>query len=171
MNSQYDKYALWGISHWGKKRRQFLCHLRPQGIKLENVYSKDGSLIAVTKLKSGEWQILYTSYTGCTVQRNDDILYKFKEGETSTTKDLKTLKVCSSSLGAVEKIFKWCMKAIRRNSTSQSRHYRSNLRRQDAYTPYSDPRGSSTRTKEQEEQMMRIDDYTSQRWTSRYRSD
>ncbi|GJT85256.1 hypothetical protein Tco_1066973, partial [Tanacetum coccineum] len=48
----YDKFALWGISYWGKKRRQFYA-------------------FASTR----------ESARDITVRRDDDIFYKFKEGD------------------------------------------------------------------------------------------
>nr|GEV33192.1 hypothetical protein [Tanacetum cinerariifolium] len=49
----YDKHALWGVSHWGRKRQQFYGF----AVNLESardVYSKR-RIIAVTKLKIMEW--------------------------------------------------------------------------------------------------------------------
>ncbi|GJX26101.1 hypothetical protein Tco_0232397 [Tanacetum coccineum] len=57
----YDKFALWGISHWGKKRRQFYAFAATRE-SARDVYSKR-RIIAVTN------------------KRDDDILYKFKEGD------------------------------------------------------------------------------------------
>ncbi|GJR08172.1 hypothetical protein Tco_0790824 [Tanacetum coccineum] len=39
---KYDKFALWGISHWGKKRRQFYAFAHQGGIQLEMSIQKDG---------------------------------------------------------------------------------------------------------------------------------
>ncbi|GJV16424.1 hypothetical protein Tco_1361747 [Tanacetum coccineum] len=47
---KYDRSALWGISHWGKKPRQYLCICKLQGISSR-------------------------------LTRDDDALYKFKEGD------------------------------------------------------------------------------------------
>ncbi|GJW80114.1 hypothetical protein Tco_0144089, partial [Tanacetum coccineum] len=50
---KYDKFALWGVSHWGKKRRQFYAFaaLRESA---RDVYSKR-RIIAVTKVEIVEW--------------------------------------------------------------------------------------------------------------------
>ncbi|GJS87995.1 hypothetical protein Tco_0770631 [Tanacetum coccineum] len=50
---KYDKFALWGISHWGKKRRQFYAFatLRESA---RDVYSKR-RIIVVTKFKEGDF--------------------------------------------------------------------------------------------------------------------
>ncbi|GJU57606.1 hypothetical protein Tco_1235372 [Tanacetum coccineum] len=52
----YDKYALWGISHWGQKRQQFY------GFAVNREYARDHL----------DW---------ITVRRNNDKLYTFKEGD------------------------------------------------------------------------------------------
>ncbi|GJS16606.1 retrovirus-related pol polyprotein from transposon TNT 1-94 [Tanacetum coccineum] len=70
----YDKFALWGISHWGKKRRQFYA-FGPTRESARNVYSKR-RIIAVTKVEIVEWQN-YKHLDWITVY----ILYKFKEGD------------------------------------------------------------------------------------------
>ncbi|GJY98471.1 hypothetical protein Tco_0515381 [Tanacetum coccineum] len=53
---KYDKFALWGISHWGKKRRQFYAFatLRESA---RDVYSKR-RIIAVTKVKIVDGMII-----------------------------------------------------------------------------------------------------------------
>ncbi|GJY83795.1 hypothetical protein Tco_0497171 [Tanacetum coccineum] len=81
---KYDKFALWGISHWGKKRRQFYAFatLRESA---RDVYSKR-RIIAVTKVEIVEWHD-YKHLDWITVRRDDDVLYKFKEGDFSQTKD------------------------------------------------------------------------------------
>nr|GFC35924.1 hypothetical protein [Tanacetum cinerariifolium] len=49
----YDKHALWGVSHWGRKRQQFYRFAVNQESTLD-VYSKR-RIIAVTDLKIVEW--------------------------------------------------------------------------------------------------------------------
>ncbi|GKD87798.1 hypothetical protein Tco_1358952, partial [Tanacetum coccineum] len=51
---KYDKYAFWGISHWGKKRRQFYAFAITRE-STRDVYSKR-RIIAVTKVEIVEWQ-------------------------------------------------------------------------------------------------------------------
>ncbi|GJW19640.1 hypothetical protein Tco_0027076 [Tanacetum coccineum] len=74
----YDKFTLWGISHWGKKRRQFYAFAITRE-SARDVYSKR-RIIAVTKVEIVEWQN-YKHLDWITVSRDDDILYKFKEGD------------------------------------------------------------------------------------------
>nr|GEX82421.1 retrovirus-related Pol polyprotein from transposon TNT 1-94 [Tanacetum cinerariifolium] len=71
-------HALWGVSHWGRKRQQFYCF----AVNRESdrgVYSKR-RIIAVTELKIVEWHN-YKHLDWITVRRDDDKLYKFKEGD------------------------------------------------------------------------------------------
>nr|GFA48611.1 hypothetical protein [Tanacetum cinerariifolium] len=51
----YDKHALWGVSHWGRKRQQFHGFAVNRESALD-VYSKR-RIIAVTDLKIVEWHI------------------------------------------------------------------------------------------------------------------
>ncbi|GJY57094.1 retrovirus-related pol polyprotein from transposon TNT 1-94 [Tanacetum coccineum] len=66
---KYDKFALWGVSHWGKKRRQFYAFaaLRESA---RDVYSKR-RIIAVTKVEIVEWHD-YKHLDWITVRRDDD---------------------------------------------------------------------------------------------------
>nr|GEV00202.1 ribonuclease H-like domain-containing protein [Tanacetum cinerariifolium] len=74
----YDKHALWGISHWGRKRQQFYGFAINWEVA-HDVYSKR-RIIAVTELKIVEWHN-YKYLDSKTVRRDDDKLYKFKEGD------------------------------------------------------------------------------------------
>nr|GFB63021.1 hypothetical protein [Tanacetum cinerariifolium] len=74
----YNKHALWGISHWGRKCQQ----LYGFAVNIESardVYSKR-RIIAVTELKIVKWHN-YKHLDWITVRRDDDKLYKFKEGD------------------------------------------------------------------------------------------
>nr|GFC44672.1 hypothetical protein [Tanacetum cinerariifolium] len=73
----YDKHALWGISHWGCKRQQFY-RFAVNRESARDVYTKH-RIIAVTKLKIVEWHN-YKKLDWITVRRDDEKLYKFKEG-------------------------------------------------------------------------------------------
>nr|GEV09293.1 hypothetical protein [Tanacetum cinerariifolium] len=74
----YDKHALWGVSHWGRKRQQFYGFAVNRG-SARDVYSKR-RIIAVTDLKIVEWHS-YKHLDWISVRRNDDKIYKFKEGD------------------------------------------------------------------------------------------
>nr|GFA95887.1 hypothetical protein [Tanacetum cinerariifolium] len=74
----YDKHALWGVSHWGRKRQQFYGFSVNRESALD-VYSKR-RIIAVTDLKIVEWHN-YKHLDWISVRRYDDKIYKFKEGD------------------------------------------------------------------------------------------
>nr|GEX18051.1 hypothetical protein [Tanacetum cinerariifolium] len=74
----YDKHALWGVSHWGRKRQQFYGFTVNRE-SARDLYSKR-RIIVVTKLKIVEWHS-YKHLDWITVRRDDDKLYKFKEGD------------------------------------------------------------------------------------------
>nr|GFA55377.1 hypothetical protein [Tanacetum cinerariifolium] len=74
----YDKHALWGVFHWGRKRQQFYGFVVNQE-SARDVYSKR-RIIAVTELKIVEWHN-YKHLDWITVRRDNDKLYKFKEGD------------------------------------------------------------------------------------------
>ncbi|GJU05871.1 hypothetical protein Tco_1122301 [Tanacetum coccineum] len=74
----YDKHALWGISHWGRKRQQFYGFAANRESACD-VYSKR-RIIAVTKLQIVEWHG-YKHLDWIIVHRDDDKLYTFKEGD------------------------------------------------------------------------------------------
>nr|GEY31515.1 hypothetical protein [Tanacetum cinerariifolium] len=74
----YDKHALWGVSHWRRKRQQFYGFAVNRE-SARDVYSKR-RIITVTELKIIEWNN-YKHLDWITVRRDDDKLYKFKEGD------------------------------------------------------------------------------------------
>ncbi|GJZ86950.1 hypothetical protein Tco_0658560 [Tanacetum coccineum] len=180
----YDKFALWGISHWGKKRRQFYAFATTRE-STRDVYSKR-RIIAVTKVEIVEWQN-YKHLDWITVRRDDDILYKFKEGNfhrlrIQDIEDMLLLLVQGklTNLNVEERLaFNVSLRMFTRSVVIQRRvedlqlgvesyqkklnltkpdTYRSNLRRRDAYTPYSDPRGFIYENKDKKNRLMRIDE-------------
>ncbi|GJS04871.1 hypothetical protein Tco_0321379 [Tanacetum coccineum] len=74
---KYDKFALWGISHWGKKRRQFYAFatLRESA---RDVYSKDGHCCQRLNCRNG---MFISILTGLLYEEMMIVLYKFKEGD------------------------------------------------------------------------------------------
>nr|GEU63877.1 hypothetical protein [Tanacetum cinerariifolium] len=74
----YDKHAFWGISHWGRKRQQFYGFAVNRE-SARDVYSKR-RIIAVTELNIIECHN-YKHLDWITVRRDNDKLYKFKEGD------------------------------------------------------------------------------------------
>nr|GFA37991.1 hypothetical protein [Tanacetum cinerariifolium] len=74
----YDRHALWGVSHWERKRQQFYGFAVNRESALD-VYSKR-RIIAVTELKIMEWHD-YKHLDWISVRRDDDKIYKFKKGD------------------------------------------------------------------------------------------
>ncbi|GJU39723.1 hypothetical protein Tco_1192680 [Tanacetum coccineum] len=155
---KYDKFALWGISHWGKKRRQFYAFATTRE-STRDVYSKR-RIIAVTKVEIVEWHN-YKHLDWITVRRDDDILYKFKEGDFQRLRiqDIEDmlLLLCGHTKG-VWKIFNWVLKATKKLNLHKAQTRTIHLRRRDAYTPYSDPRGFIYENKDKKNRLMRIDE-------------
>ncbi|GKD60017.1 hypothetical protein Tco_1297526 [Tanacetum coccineum] len=74
----YGKYALWVISHYGRKRQQFYGFAVNKE-STRDIYSRH-RIITVTKLQIVEWHN-YKHLDWITVHRNEDKLYTFKEGD------------------------------------------------------------------------------------------
>ncbi|GJW67564.1 hypothetical protein Tco_0121988 [Tanacetum coccineum] len=73
----YDKHAYWGTYHWGPKHRRFYGYASNMESSYD-VYSRH-MIIAVTCLKIREW-FGYSHLEEIIVRRQDDKLYKFREG-------------------------------------------------------------------------------------------
>ncbi|GJU19334.1 hypothetical protein Tco_1152676 [Tanacetum coccineum] len=143
-------------------------------------------IIAVTKVEIVEWQN-YKHLDWITIRRDDDILYKFKEGDfhrlrIQDIEDMLLLLVQGklTNLNVEERLaFNVSLRMFTRSVVIQRRvedlqlgvesyqkklnltkpdTYRSNLRRRDAYTPYSDPRGFIYENKDKKNRLMRIDE-------------
>ncbi|GJV37727.1 hypothetical protein Tco_1410204 [Tanacetum coccineum] len=180
----YDKYALWGISHWGCKRQQFYGFAANRESD-RDVYSKR-RIIAVRKLQIVEWHG-YKHLDWITVHRDDDKIYTFKEGDfkrlrLQDTEDMLILLVQGelTNLNVEDRLaFGVSLRMFTRSIIIQ-RHvedlrlgiesyqkklnitkpdtYRSDLKRRDAYTAYSNPRGFIYQNKDKKNKLMRIDE-------------
>nr|GEZ67797.1 hypothetical protein [Tanacetum cinerariifolium] len=150
----YDKHALWGVSHWGRKCQQFYGFTVNRE-STRDVYSKR-RIIAVTELKIMEWHS-YKHLDWIMVRRDDDKLYKFKEGDYKMLRiqDIEDMllllqRVEDLQLG-VESYQKWL-------NLTKPDTYRSDLKRKEAYTAYSNPRGFIYQNKDKKNRLMRIDE-------------
>nr|GFA61360.1 hypothetical protein [Tanacetum cinerariifolium] len=112
----YDKHALWGVSHWGRKRQQFYGFAINRESALD-VYSKR-RIIAITELKIVEWH------------------------------NYKHLDWISLGVESYQK----------RLNLTKPDTYRSDLKRREAYTAYSNPRGFIYQNKDKKNRLMRIDE-------------
>nr|GEU45544.1 hypothetical protein [Tanacetum cinerariifolium] len=126
----YDKHALWGISHWGRKRQQFYGFAVNRESD-RDVYSKR-RIIVVTELQiEGDFKRLR-------IQDIEDMLLLLVQGKlTSLTVDERF--------------------ALNVNLT-KSDTYRLDLKRKEAYTTYSNPIGFIYKNKDKQNRLMRIDE-------------
>ncbi|GJT42461.1 hypothetical protein Tco_0951176 [Tanacetum coccineum] len=74
----YEKFPMWGISHWGPKRQEFYGYTSNRESK-HDVFSRK-RIIAVTHVKVMKWYG-YGYLEEIIVQREDQTLHKFKEGD------------------------------------------------------------------------------------------
>ncbi|GKD01632.1 hypothetical protein Tco_1171906 [Tanacetum coccineum] len=74
----YDKYALWGISHWREQRKSFYAYARGMQSR-GDVYSTK-RILAVTHVKVMR-KHGYGYLEEIVVRRADNVLYRFKEGD------------------------------------------------------------------------------------------
>nr|GEW19003.1 hypothetical protein [Tanacetum cinerariifolium] len=107
-------------------------------------------IIVVTELKIVEWHN-YKHLDWITVRRNDDNLYKFKEG------DFKRLHIQD-----IKDMLLFLVQGKLTNLTVEERTkpdtYRSNLKHKEAYIAYSNSRGFVYQNKDKQNRLMRIDE-------------
>nr|GFB64581.1 hypothetical protein [Tanacetum cinerariifolium] len=180
----YDKHALWGVSHWGRKRQQFYGFAVYRE-SARDVYSKR-IIIAVNELKIKEWRS-YKHLDWITVRRDDDKLYNFKEGDFKRLRiqdieDMLLLLIQGklTNLTIEERFaFNVSLRMFTRSIVIQRRVedlqlgvksyrkklnltkpdlYRSVLKRKEAYTAYSNLRGFIYQNKDKRNRLMRIDE-------------
>nr|GEV48437.1 zinc finger, CCHC-type [Tanacetum cinerariifolium] len=180
----YNRHALWGVSHWGRKRQQFYGYAVNRE-SAHDVYSKR-RIIAVTELKIVEWHD-YKHLDWISVSRDDDKIYKFKEGDLKRPrlqdiKDMLLLLVQGKlSNRTVEERFAFnvSLRMFTRSIVIKRRvedlqlgvesyqkrlnltkpdTYRLDLKRREAYTAHSKPRGFIYQNKDKKNRLMRIDE-------------
>nr|GFA35883.1 hypothetical protein [Tanacetum cinerariifolium] len=180
----YDKHALWGVSPLRHKHQQFYG-FAINWESARDVYSKR-RIIAVTELKIVKWHS-YKHLDWITVRRDDDKLYKSKEGDykrlhIQDIKDMLLLLVQEKLTNlTVEEHFAFNVSlrmftksiAIQRRvkdlqlgvESYQKRlnlmkpdSYRSDLKRKEAYTTYSNPWGFIYQNKDKKNRLMQIDE-------------
>ncbi|GJU62496.1 hypothetical protein Tco_1244331 [Tanacetum coccineum] len=129
----------------GKIAKTVLCNSDHKGTA-RDVHTKR-RIFAVHKGGNLRMAPIYKHLDWITVRRDDDILYKFKEG------DFHRLRIQD-----IEDMHASLMSEKRKLNLTKPDTYRSNLRRRDAYTPYSDPRGFIYENKDKKNRLMRIDE-------------
>ncbi|GKA24325.1 hypothetical protein Tco_0710358 [Tanacetum coccineum] len=108
-----------------------------------------------------EWQN-YKHLDWITVRRDDDILYKFKEDDFHRLwiQDIEDMLLFLVQGKLTNLNVEECLAFNLSKETQLTKPdtYRSNLRRTEAYTPYSDPRGFIYDNKDKKNRLMRIDE-------------
>nr|GFB11413.1 hypothetical protein [Tanacetum cinerariifolium] len=168
----------------GRKRQQFYGYLANRE-SARDVYSKR-RIIAVTELYIVEWHN-YKHLDWITVRRDDDKLYKFKEGDLKRLciqdiEDMLLLLVQGKLTNlTVEECFAFnvslkmftrsiviqrCVEDLQlgvkiyqnKLNLTKPDTYRSNLKHKEAHTAYSNPKGSIYQNKDKQNRLMRIDE-------------
>nr|GFC18240.1 hypothetical protein [Tanacetum cinerariifolium] len=168
----------------GRKRKQFYGYAVNREFA-RDVYSKR-RIIAVTELQIMEWHD-YKHLDWISVRRDDDQIYKFKEGDFKRLRlqdieDMLLLLVQGklSNLTVEERlafnvslrmftrsiVIKRCVKDLQLGVKSYQKRlnltkpdtYRPDLRRRKAYTAHSNPRGFIYQNKDKKNRLMRIDE-------------
>nr|GFA37362.1 hypothetical protein [Tanacetum cinerariifolium] len=169
---------------WGRKRQQFYGFAVNRK-SARDVYSKR-RIIVVTELKIVGWHN-YKHLDWITVRRDDDNLYKFKEGDFKRLRiqdieDMLLLLVQGklTNLTVEERFaFNVSLRMFTKSIIIQRRvkdlqldvesyqkklnltrpdTYRSNLKRKEAYIAYTNPRGFIYQNKDKQNRLMRIDE-------------
>ncbi|GJY06223.1 hypothetical protein Tco_0373277 [Tanacetum coccineum] len=154
----YDKFALWGITHWGKKQRQFYAFATTRE-SARDVYSKR-RIIAVTKFKEGNFHRLR-------IQDIEDMLLLLVQGKLTNLNVEEhiafnvSLRMFTRSIAIqrrVEDLQLGVESYQKKLNLTKPDTYKSNLKKKDAYTPYPDPRGFIYENKDKKNRLMRIDE-------------
>nr|GEY95345.1 hypothetical protein [Tanacetum cinerariifolium] len=124
----YDKHALWGVSHWGQKRQQFYG-LRLQDIEDMLLLLVQGKLSNLTVEERFAFNVSLRMFT-----RSIIIQRRVEDLQLGVESYQKRLNLTKPNM------------------------YRSDLKRRKAYTAYSNPRGFIYQNKDKKNRFMRIDE-------------
>nr|GEX89960.1 hypothetical protein [Tanacetum cinerariifolium] len=120
-----------------------------------DVYSKR-RIIAVTELKIVEWHS-YKHLDWITVRRDDDKLYKFKEGDFKRLR-IQDIKDMLLLLRRVKDLQLGVESYQKKLNLTKPDTYCSDLKHKEAYIAYSNPRGFIYQNKDKKNRLMRIDE-------------
>ncbi|GKC89128.1 putative ribonuclease H-like domain-containing protein [Tanacetum coccineum] len=131
----YDKYALWGITHWREQRKSFYAFAK--GMQSRGDIYSTKRILAVTHVLAIR-KLGYGYLEEIVVRRADNVLYRFKEGDFTRLRindieDMLLLVVqnrLSNLSGDDVADFAIALRMFTRN-----------LRKRNPYTPYKDPQG------------------------------
>nr|GEV02030.1 reverse transcriptase domain-containing protein [Tanacetum cinerariifolium] len=113
-------------------------------------------IIAATEIKIVEWHS-YKHLDWITMQRDDDKLYKFKESNFKTLRiqDIEDMLLLLRRVEDLQLGVKIYQKKL---NLTKPDSYRSNLKRKEAYTAYSNPKGFIYQNKDDKNKLMWIDE-------------
>ncbi|GKC77292.1 hypothetical protein Tco_1128066 [Tanacetum coccineum] len=163
----YDKYALWGISHWREQRKSFYAYARGMQSRGDVYLTK--RILAVTYV-SVTRKHRYGYLEEIVVRRADNVLYRFKEGDFSRLRinDIEDMLILvvqnrlTNLLGDDVADFAIALRMFTRSLVIQKRvedlqlgvesyqkqinvtkpdTTRPDIRKRHPYTPYRDPQG------------------------------
>nr|GFA75744.1 hypothetical protein [Tanacetum cinerariifolium] len=148
----YDKHAFWGVSHWGRKRQQFYGFAVNRESALD-VYSKR-RIIAVTDLKIVEWHN-YKHLYWISIRKLSNLIveerFAFNVSLMMFTRSIVIQR-------HVEDLQLGVQNYQKRLNLTKPDTYRSDLKRRETYTAYSNPRGFIYQNKDKKNRLIRIDE-------------
>nr|GEV48381.1 hypothetical protein [Tanacetum cinerariifolium] len=144
----YDKHAFWGVSYWGIDDLFYGFAINRESTL--DVYSKR-RIIAITDLKIMEWHnykhLDWISLSNLTVEE----CFAFNVSLRMFTRSIVIQRRVEDLQLGVESYQK-------RLNLTKPDTYRSDLKRREAYTAYSNPRGLIYQNKDKKNRLMRIDE-------------
>ncbi|GJV04296.1 hypothetical protein Tco_1337865 [Tanacetum coccineum] len=152
----YNKHALWGISHWGRKRQQFYGYAANRE-SAHDVYSRN-IIIGINMLTIVEWHN-YKHLEWITVRRDDDKLYIFKEGDYNRLRlqDIEDMLLLLVHGKLTNINIEECL-ALGVSLRMFTRSIVLRRRMEDLQLAYSNPKGFICQNKEKKNRLMRIDE-------------
>nr|GEV92945.1 hypothetical protein [Tanacetum cinerariifolium] len=148
----YDKHALWGVSHWGRKRWQFYGF----AVNRESAHDVDDDKLY--KFKEGDFKRLR-------IQDIEDMLLLLVQGKlTNLTVEERfafnvSLRMFTRSIviqRRVEDLQLGVKSYQKKLNLTKPDSYRSDLKCKEAYTAYSNPRGFIYQNKEDHEELRAV---------------
>ncbi|GKC30125.1 hypothetical protein Tco_1037419, partial [Tanacetum coccineum] len=148
----YDKHALWGISHWGQKRQQFYGFVVNREFA-RDVYSKC-RIIVVTKIEIVEWHN-YKHLDWITVRKLTNLTIEERLAFNVSLRMFTRSIVIQRRMEDLQLDVESYQKKL---NLTKPDTYRPNLKRREAYTAYSNPRGFIYQNKDKKNILIRIDE-------------
>nr|GEW34618.1 hypothetical protein [Tanacetum cinerariifolium] len=149
----YDRYVVWGITHWGPKRQQIYGYAS-HNVSNHDVYSTK-RIIAVTKVNVMKWYD-YGYLEEIEVRREDQQLYIFKEGDFPNLhlQDIKDIRIVN--LKRVEDLQLGVKSYQKKLNITRPETFRSDISKRTPYTAYNNPQGIIYLEKYKRNKLMRF---------------